>query len=309
MTDGYRTLREDSGRIDLSSRGLIKVTGEDRARLLHAMTTNHVQGLVPGAGCYAFFLSAQGRVLADAVILCFEEYLLLETEPETRGFIVEHLDKFIIADDVTLEDVTGSMVNLGIEGPAAEAAMQAAGLPVPEAPFAHRASGELIVVRATTTGAPGFRILSPMGFEMPFAEMVATSGDDVNVVRHEWFFPRYGEDITNANLPQEAGIADALHFNKGCYLGQEIVERVRSRGHVNRMLMGLRIEGQAEVKRGTKVLFEDAEAGEITSAAYSPALEATMAMGYLRVNAAKVGTAVRVDGRAAQTTAIKSSRT
>src|SRR5579862_5268914 len=106
MTDGYQALRETAARIDLSSRGRIRVTGEDRARLLHAMTTNHVKDLAPGTGCYGFFLNAVGRVLADANILCFEDYLLLDSEPESRGFLMEHLDKYIIADDVVLEDIT-----------------------------------------------------------------------------------------------------------------------------------------------------------------------------------------------------------
>src|ERR1700733_12476785 len=132
MTDGYRALRETAALIDLSARGRIKVTGEDRARLLHAMTTNDVTDLVPGAGCYAFFLNAQGRILADANILCFEDYLLLDVEPESRAFLLEHLDKYIIADDVALEDVTGGTFSIGIEGPGAAAFMRHAGLPAPE---------------------------------------------------------------------------------------------------------------------------------------------------------------------------------
>ena len=93
--------------MDLSGRGKIRATGEDRARLLHAMTTNQVESLKPGEGCYAFFLSAQGRILADVNLLCFEDHFLLDTEPETRTKVYEHLDRYIIADDVTLEDQTG----------------------------------------------------------------------------------------------------------------------------------------------------------------------------------------------------------
>ena len=112
-----------------------------------------------------------------------------------------------------------------------------------------------------------------------------------------------------ANLPQETAVTDALHFNKGCYLGQEIVERVRSRGHVNRILTGLRIEGNQPLKRGAKISFEDIEVGEISSSSYSPALAATVALGYLRMHAAKPGAQVSVDGRPAYCAAIKSSRT
>src|SRR5579863_5607812 len=108
MTNGYRGLHESAATLDLSSRGRIRVSGEDRARLLHAMTTNHIQGLLPGAGCYVFFLNAVGRILADANVLCFDDHFLLDTEPESGTFLMQHLDKYIIADDVILEDITGS---------------------------------------------------------------------------------------------------------------------------------------------------------------------------------------------------------
>ncbi len=285
MTNAYRALRETAAQIDLSSRGRIRVTGEDRARLLHAMTTNDVKGLVPGGACYAFFLNAQGRILADANIVCFEDHFLLDVEPESRAFLLEHLDKYIIADDVVLEDITETAGCVGIEGPAADPPITA--------------------IRATVTGAPGYRIIGPhQALELPQA-----SAEDVKTVRLEHFFPRYGDDITSANLPQETGITDALNFNKGCYLGQEIVERVRSRGHVNRILTGFRIEGDQPVLSGDKILFEGAEAGEISSSAYSPALAATFALGYLRTHAAKPQAEISVNGRRGYCAAIKSSRT
>jgi aminomethyltransferase len=308
MSQGYQALREGAGRIDLSSRGRIRVTGEDRARLLHAMTTNHVQGLTPGTGCYVFFLNAVGRVLADANILCFEDYFLIDTETEARSFLMEHLDKYIIADDVVLEDISESTSSVGIEGEKAAAVVAQAGLATPDKALDHVTTGGLTIVRATSTGAPGFRLIAPAGAPLPLAELAEARPEEANVVRLEHFFPRYGDDITAANLPQETGIVTALHFNKGCYLGQEIVERVRSRGHVNRILTGLVIEEDEGLERGEKVTFEGAEAGEITSSAYSPALGKTPAMAYLRVAAGKPGTSVSVDGRAAQTVAIKSSR-
>src|ERR1700733_10849171 len=156
MGDGYQALRATAGRIDLSSRGRIRITGDDRARLLHAMTTNHVQDLVPGSGCYAFFLNAVGRVLADANILCFEDSFLLDVEPESRAFLMEHLDKYIIADDVVVEDVTASTVSFGIEGPEAYAGF----VPVPAAPLAHLNHLGMQVIRASSTGAPGLRIIA-----------------------------------------------------------------------------------------------------------------------------------------------------
>jgi aminomethyltransferase len=309
MTDGYRAMHESAGRIDLSSRGRIRVTGDDRVRLIHAMTTNHVQNLTPGTGCYAFFLNDKGRVLADANILCFEDHLLLDTEPESLAFLMEHLDRYIIADDVVLENITPATSAIGVEGPGAEDSVRTAGLPIPAAPLAHMAAGELTIVRASSTGGPGFRIIGPTGVEPALGALPVVSDEDARVVRLENYFPRFGEDITAANLPQETGLTDALHFSKGCYLGQEIVERVRSRGHVNRTLVGLILDGEKPLPRGAKVTFDGGEAGEVTSSAYSPARSAVLAMAYVRMVAAKPGTLVSVEGRHAQTVAIKSSRT
>ena len=289
MTDAYRALRESAALIDLNARGRIKVTGEDRARLLHAMTTNDVKSLAPGQGCYAFFLNAQGRILADANILCLEDYVLLDVEPESRVLVMDHLEKYIIADDVTLEDITDSTISYSIEGPVAP-------LPPPNA------------IRATVTGSPGFRLVYPSATG-PVPGLPQASPEEVKAVRLEHFFPRFGDDITSANLPQETGILDALHLNKGCYIGQEIVERVRSRGHVNRILTGLRVEGDQRLNSGDKILFEDGEVGEITSAAYCPALNETRALAYIRTLAAKPDTQVLVNGRTAYCTPIKSSRT
>src|SRR5579871_2058159 len=103
MTPGHEALLNSAALVDLSPRGRIRVTGEDRARLLHAMTTNHVQQMKPGDGLYTFFLNAQGRILADSYILCFGDHFLLDTEPETRESVFQHLDHYIIADDVSLE--------------------------------------------------------------------------------------------------------------------------------------------------------------------------------------------------------------
>src|ERR1700761_8079487 len=130
---GYDALRDRAAWLDLSARGKIKLTGEDRARLLHAMTTNHIQQLTLGTGCYAFFLNDKGRVIADANVLCRPEYFLLDVEPESREPLYQHLDRFIIADDVTLEDMTEATATIAVEGPQAAEVLERAGAPVPEA--------------------------------------------------------------------------------------------------------------------------------------------------------------------------------
>ncbi len=283
--NGYEALHNGAAVVDYSTRGRIRATGEDRKRLLHALTTNQVQEMEAGDTRYAFFLNAQGRILSDVWIYCGADYLLLDLEPEAREKIYAHLDRYIIADDVTLEDVTATTSELEVAGP---------GAPEPAAAAA--------VFRGTLTGQPGYRIVvSAAEREARIAELlqqgcVAGTAEEANVVRVENGVARYGEDITEANLAQETRIAAALHFSKGCYLGQEIVERVRSRGHVNKTLWPLTIAATEPPPPGAKVLSGDKEAGEITSAVFSPAQGVVRALAYLRATEN-----LSVAGSAAQT--------
>lgn len=290
---GYEALRNRAAWLDLSARGKIRLTGEDRARLLHAMTTNHIQQLAPGTGCYAFFLNDKGRVLADANILCRPDYFLLDVEPEVREPLYQHLDHFIIADDVTLEDATDATATIAIEGPEAAAVLKRAGVPTPEADFESAAWENSFVARLSSTGAPGFFIFAPASEKSALISQFEAAGAEradaeaARVVRLEHGKPRYGEDITVRYLAQEANQPQALHFSKGCYLGQEIVERVRSRGQIHRVLMPLVLDSQEPPSAGTKLETNGAPAAEITSAAYSPAQGKVVALGYVRTEHAK----------------------
>ena len=281
---GYEALRERAAWLDVSSRGKILVMGEDRARLLHAMTTNNVQELTPGEWCYAYFLSAQGRILADVNILCQADALLLDTEPESVKKIFDHLEQFIIADDVTLEDQTGVLATIAVEGPEASALMDA---------FAP-------VFPISLTGAGGFLIIAPMADKaaieqkLDAAGVTAATPEAFRIVRIEHGKPRHGEDLTERFLSQEANQAHALSFTKGCYLGQEIVERVRSRGQVHRLLMPLRIESTEIPAPGTKVMEGTVSMAEITSAAFSPALGQVVALAYVRTEKARPGAEMRL---------------
>ena len=255
LTVGHEALLNGAGMIDLSLRGRIRVTGEDRARLLHAMTTNHVEQMKPGDGIYAFFLNAQGRILADAVLLCFEDHFLLDTDPETRRPIFEHLDRYIIADDVTLEDITDDTFSLGLEGPKATEVAGRSGLSAPHHRYAHVNVGDLFVAAVSATGSHGVRVYGARGgrdeavAKMEAAGALAATAQDAESVRIENFVPKYGCEITEHTLPQETQQMHAVHFQKGCYLGQEIIERIRSRGHVNRQLMGFRVETRDRCRR------------------------------------------------------------
>ncbi len=284
MTSGYRALREHAAWVDLSARGKIRVTGEDRARLLHAMCTNHIEQMKPGDACYAFFLNAQGRILADANILCFEDHLLLDTEPETRQKIIEHLDRYIIADDVVLEDVTDRLKTIAVEGPEA-----ASILGVEIEPFKWIAQDSRIVLRLESSR---FLIFASDRIELAIPE---ASLEDARVVRIEQGRPRYGEEISERYLVAETDQLQGVHFNKGCYLGQEIVERVRSQAKIHRILRRIEIDTADPPPTGTKN-----DQLEIASAVFSPGLGKTVALAYLRSQFAEPGTELKIGDAAVQ---------
>ncbi|HZT40365.1 MAG TPA: glycine cleavage T C-terminal barrel domain-containing protein [Bryobacteraceae bacterium] len=300
----YRALREGAAWLELAGRGKIRVTGEDRARLLHAMTTNHVQGLQPGEGCYAFFLNAQGRILGDVSIFCRSDHFLLDTEPETARKLYEHLDKYIIVDDVVLEDLTPSTTTIAIEGPRAFAALVQIGAPTPPAPYASEQWGARLVANLSYTGSPGYFIMAPAEERASLMEQIESAGIEAadeeafRVVRLEHGKPRYGEDMSERYLAQEANQMHALHFSKGCYLGQEIVERVRSRAQIHRRLLPLSIDADQPPAAGTKLTKNGAPAAEITSAAFSPALGHAVALAYVRTEY-KPGDVLSCDGATA----------
>lgn len=289
---------------DLATHGRIKVTGEDRARLLHAMTTNHVQGLKPGEGLYAFFLNAQGRIQADVHILCFPDHLLLDTEPETRALVFEHLDRYIIADDAYVEDITEATFCLALEGEGVLELAAGAALPAPSARFSHATTEPVTVAVISATGAPALRLYGPVEAKAALVTRLLAAGAtegtaaQLETTRIRNFAPRFGADITAATLPQESQMMHAVHFQKGCYLGQEIVERVRSRGHVNRTLMGFCLEGDTAPATPTPLTVDGKETGEVTSSAATP--DGVFGLAYVRVPHNKPGATVTIEGHPAQ---------
>lgn len=297
---GYEELRTSAAWIDLSARGTIIATGEDRARFLHAMTTNHVQQLAPGGGCYAFFLNAQGRIQADVELLCRTDDFLLDIEPEVRESLYQHLDHYIIADDVMLDDATARLAKIGLEGPEAEAALRQMGAPVLETGYAHVMWGDVLVARLTFTGAPGFRLFLPAEAKSTVTQdLPEADAEAARVVRLEHGKPRYGEDIFSTTLAQETQQMHAVSFSKGCYIGQEIVERVRSRGLVHRVLVGIETDSTVPPEPGTRVHSGEENVGKTASAAFSPFLGKVVAMAYVRRDLAVRGTRLSVDGHPA----------
>ncbi len=293
--NGYEALREHVAWIDLSSHGKIRVTGEDRARLLHAMCTNHVEGLAHNRGLYAFFLNEKGRILADAFVYHLGDSLFLDTEPEIRQKLFDHLDRFIIADDVTLENQTESLAAIGLEGPKGLAFAQELEIPAGAAELDVLSYGQGFTVRASSTGAEAVRIFvlaaekQDLIGRLQKAGVIGATAQEARVARIENGLPRYGEDISDRFLVHETQVLRAVHANKGCYLGQEIVERVRARGQVHRLLVPFRAGSVESPVAGTKVTLNGSDVAEVTSAVYSPARGEVVGLAYLRHEMASSG--------------------
>jgi folate-binding protein YgfZ len=301
---GYEALRGGAAWINLSGFARIAVRGRDRARFLHNLTSNEVKKRTPGSGCYAFLLSAQGRIQADLNLLVFEDRILLDAEPELGEKIAQHIRRYIVADQVELENVTASTCAIALEGPQAAMVLEKAGGPVPSGDYDHLAwpeGGGATVARTSLTGQPGFRLYAAAGAAGEIIRRLSGAGaqpatdEDARIVRLENGRPRYGEDIRDTSLPQETGQMHAVSFHKGCYLGQEIVERIRAQGHVNRRLVRLRFDSAAPVPAGTRLTVDGAEAGEITSSIYSPAERSAIALAYLRAAYAEPGQSLAAD--------------
>jgi folate-binding protein YgfZ len=281
MTSGYDALRTNAAWLDLSARGRFLVRGRDRARYLHNVTSNDVKQMKPGDVCYAFILTPQGRIQADLHLFCFPDHFLIDTEPDLRAKLPALILKFKVADQVELEDLTEKTAALGVEGPRAPALREN---------FANKP--EFTVLDTTVTGQPGFRVF---GASEALPELIQTAGavaatpEDARAVRIENGKPRYGEDIRESSLPQETRQMDAVSFSKGCYVGQEIVERIRAQGHVNKLLVRLEVESSEPPPPGTKLSAEGAEAGEITSAIHSPQSGCVAALAIVRTAFAQSG--------------------
>jgi tRNA-modifying protein YgfZ len=305
MTAGYKALRRGAARFDLTPRGRLRVTGRDRARLLHNVTSNEVKKLAAGSGCYAFLLTPQGRIQADLNLFCFADHFLIDTEPELRETVPRLILKYKVADQVEVEDITSATWAIAIEGPTAAQALTAAGTPAPFELYSHLPWGECTVANISETAQPGFRIFGPATHPPPTLDAITRASEaDVRQVRIENGRPRFGEDIRETSLPQETGQMHAVSFQKGCYIGQEIVERIRAQGHVNKHLVRLAMEASAPPSPGTKLMADGKEVGEITSAVCSPEFGVAV-LANVRVPHTEPGTVLDAGGIAARVTALQ----
>jgi len=298
----FEALISGCGVYERSSRAKIRLTGGDRVRWLNGMVTNNIRDLAVNHGVYCFLLNAQGHIQADFYAYNLGDYLLLDTAAELREKVLAHFDKFIIMDDVEVADVTATMAAISVSGPRATDVLRAAGVEIPQlaplelcTPRCDCDCGCLActVVRGNEALGESYEIwLAPGHMKaawdaLALAGAVPVGAEAMEMWRISRGIPVYGVDIRERDLPQETGQMRALSFTKGCYLGQEIVERIRSRGAVHREFRAFAVEGPLP-PAGVKIVANEKEVGEITSSAELPlaAGHRAVALGYLRREAA-----------------------
>ncbi len=294
----FQSLMSGCGLYDLNGRAKISVTGGDRVRWINGMVSNNVRDLAAGRGVYAFLLNAQGHIQADLYVFQRGDSLLVDTERSQLEKVLLLFDRYIIADDVEIADISATLTALGVTGPEARAVLERAGIRVPElaplelcTPKCDCACDclQCTLVRGDDSLGLSYEIwltpdkVKPTWDALVAAGATAVGADALNLFRISRGIPRFGVDIRERDLPQETGQTRALSFTKGCYLGQEIVERIRSRGAVHRMFGAFAVEGTLP-EAGAKIVAGEKEVGEITSIATLPLPggDRAVALGYLR---------------------------
>ena len=332
----HAALRGAAGVIDLSFRSRICLTGTDRARFLHGQVTNDVNRLRTREGCYTAITTAKGKMESDANIYALQDELLLDFEPGLTQKITERLEKFIVSDDVQVVDVASLYGLLSVQGPKAGEAIKALGifseLPAKEfqsVKISDAMLGEIYLMnqsridwnesgaQGVTRPTFGFDLFVPIDSLGAVADKLiaaaksiggrACGWDALEIARIEAGIPRFGVDMDESNIPLECGIESrAVSYKKGCYIGQEVINRIHSIGHVNKELRGLRLADDLKTlpAKGDKLFHDGKEVGYVTSAVKSPGLNATLALGYVRREANAPGTELRLSSAGDETKAL-----
>ena len=303
----FDALRTGCGVYDLGFRAKISLTGGDRVRWLNGMVTNNIRDLAVGSGVYAFLLNPQGHILGDLHAYNRGESLTVDTDVGQAEKILATFDHYIIMDDVEVTNLSEQLTALGVAGPKAREVLAAAGFTIPEMQPLQVQSVmwqgvECMLVCGEDADRVSYEIWQAPAKVRQLWDALRASGaasvgsEALELQRIVSGIPRYGVDIRERDLPQETEQARALNFNKGCYVGQEIVERIRSRGAVHRKFTGFLAEGGQPIAAGTKVVSGEKEVGEITSAASLRLAggEKTVALGYIRREVGVPGREVRI---------------
>jgi len=309
----YDAARRRSAFVDRSDRGRIVVSGADRRSYLQGLLTNDIAALGQGHGCYAAYLTAHGRMIADLHVYELGDLVLLTMAGDVKDAVLAKLDQFIFGEDVQLNDVTDAFAQIAVIGPAAPAGLgrvltgvttgDLEALPEHGNVRAQFAGSPAIVVRVSDTGERGFDVFveRPRAGDLRAAlsalDIAALDAATADAIRIESGVALFHRDMDEETIPLEAGIESrAISFTKGCYVGQEVVIRVLHRGHgrVARRLVGIAFDAAQPPDAGAPIHSGGREIGHITSSAVSPALQRAIALGYVHRDFVEAGTKVAV---------------
>ena len=283
LAERYRSFLQRGGVADISDRVKLRLTGADRVRFLNGQITANVVRLTPGAARPACVTTAKGRLCADIFVHASADALFVDADAAVRETLLPRLERYIISDDVTLDDVSDELRLVHLIGPAAERPG----------------------VRANRFGRPGLDLwLGSVEFEKVWDELSATfcvlDESLCESLRIEAGIPRWGRELDENTLPPEAGLERThIDYDKGCYIGQEVISRHKSIGRVNRQLVGFTASEKPALMAGMRVFppgGDSAEIGMLTSAAWSFALEKSAALGYLKRGSPMGELLARADG-------------
>jgi folate-binding protein YgfZ len=309
----YAAVREEgAGLIDLSSRGRMLVSGTEAVQFLNGLITNDMKTLVVNQWMPATFPSVQGRLIASVRVIRLEDEgidrnvcptFLLDTEAATHEAVLKNIERFTLAGDFRVKDVTQQTAQISVQGRKAADVVRlvlgdtAAALE----PHGVCVANEVTALRATQTAEDRFDLIVNAGQANSLWDALQTAGagpvgyEVLETLRIEAGVPRYGVDMDETNVVTETGLDEAVSYTKGCYVGQEIIARIKYRGHVAKKLSGLLFEETVKVEADTIVKSADGkEVGRITSVTYSPQLGRTIALGYLKFDYLASGTRLKV---------------
>lgn len=305
---GYEAARRAVVLLDASFREWLRVTGEDRASFLHGMVTNEVEKLPVGRATYAAMLTPKGAMVADVRLLKQEADLLLDVEPGHGAKVREFLDKYLISEDAELHEATADFALLTLGGPRASELLAKLDL---AAPVLHTSSAGVVAgvevtllgndlvlergvdLRVPRAGAEAvYRALREAGRPLGLEPLGVEAFE---VLRVEAGVPRYGVDMDDKTIPLEANLERAIHYNKGCYIGQEVIARATFRGHMNRKLTGLLLGAHTPAPR-TELFSGEKKVGWVTSVVRSPKLGQMIALGYVHRDFLAPGTKLSLAG-------------
>ncbi len=308
----YEAVRLAGGFMQNTQRRLVEITGADRASWLHNLTTNTISTLQPGDGNYAFAITIQGRTVCDLNCLVLEDRLWIDLDGRWADESIAHLGKYRVIEDVDINDVTSAWTRIDVIGPKTATLIERLGLGHNFAVYAdlqHSSSqidghdvrlvkndlGPMLAATLYTPSTSADAIQSKVQTLATDLNMVELDQDLLTIIRIEAGVPQSVDDIDSEVIPPETLQTErGISYVKGCYLGQEVIERMRSRDSMARRLVGLAISGEQIPAKDAWVFADTKQVGRVTSTCHSLALNSILALGYIKTSLAQEAAALRV---------------